>query len=178
MTTAAVSLPSSPVSLVPSPRGILWAGLACGGLDIVAAMSAAAANNGTPLRVLHSVASALLGPRAFQGGAATAALGLFMHLCVAFIAAAVFYALSRKLPAILKGAVPAGLAYGALVYATMYWAVIPLAALFRRLYLDNVAVRFPPFALQAFAIHLFFVGLPIALATRHFATRQPSNSIP
>lgn len=150
-------------------RPVFWAGLACGILDIAAAMLASAAQGGTPTGVLQSVASALLGRAAFQSGAA-AAMGLLMHFGIAFAAAAIFHALARRAPALLKAAaVPAGFAYGAVVYAVMYWGVIPLSALVRGTYLPDTVVRIPPFTLQALIIHLFFVGLPIALVIRHFS---------
>jgi glucan phosphoethanolaminetransferase (alkaline phosphatase superfamily) len=169
MTTATIPLPAPP-STPTAARTIFWAGLACGVLDILAAFTAAMLNHGTPVRVLHSVSSALLGRRAFDGGVTTAALGLFMHFGIAFVVAAVFYALSRKFPVLLKAwAIPAGLIYGAVVYCTMYWAVIPLAALFRSLYLPDVTVRLPPFSAQALIIHFLFVGLPVALIVRHFS---------
>jgi hypothetical protein len=47
---------------------------------------------------------------AFQGGLATAALGLGLHFFIAFTAAAVFYAASRKLPTLQRH----GLIWGAL----------------------------------------------------------------
>jgi hypothetical protein len=140
--------------------GIVWGGLAAGVLDITAAF----VRWGHPIGILKSIASGLLGPRAFQGGSGTAALGLGLHFLIAFSAAAVHYAASRKLAFLIQRAVLWGFLYGVAVYMFMSWIVVPLSA-------------FPkskaPFSLTTMALsvltHMFCVGLPIALAARHFS---------
>jgi hypothetical protein len=87
-------------------RAIFWGGVICGVLDISSAIIIALANGGSPVRMLQGIAGALLGPVTFQGGAATAALGLAMHFGVAFTATAVFYWLSRRFPVMVEWAVP------------------------------------------------------------------------
>src|SRR6266851_9229396 len=94
-------------------RAILSGGLICGVLDISSAVIISLANHGSPVRMLQGIAGALLGPVSFQGGFATAVLGLAMHFGVAFTAAAVFYRCSRRFPAMVAWAVPSGLVYGA-----------------------------------------------------------------
>ena len=47
-------------------------GLLAGVLDIVAAFVVYRFRGATPIRILHSIASGLLGPEAFEGGLATA----------------------------------------------------------------------------------------------------------
>src|SRR5262245_59579883 len=96
----------------PFPRrALVAAGLACGVLDISAAFTNAYLANGrAPLWVLRAVASAVLGrDLAFGGGAWVPALGMTMHFFVAFSWATAFTLLSRKFPALLRYAVPAGL---------------------------------------------------------------------
>jgi hypothetical protein len=109
--------------------------------------------------VLQGVASGLLGPSAFQGGAATALLGLVLHFVIAFVAAAMYYAVSRVFPMLVRRAVLCGLAYGVVVYLFMNDVVLPLS---------RVNFRTPPWYIVAVlvAIHMLFVGLPIALAVR------------
>src|SRR4030095_9717030 len=80
-----------------------------------------------PIRVLHSVASGLLGAAAFQGGGKTAVLGLALHFLIATTAAAVFYFASRRLLFLIERPVPFGLLYGAIVYAFMNFVVLPLS---------------------------------------------------
>ena len=63
---------------------IFWGGLIAGTLDICAAFLTAWLRAGvTPVRVLHFVASGLIGAAAFNGGARTAILGLALHFLIA-----------------------------------------------------------------------------------------------
>jgi hypothetical protein len=74
---------------------ILWAGLLCGTMDIIAAFVVYGAFGLQPLRILKGIAAGLLGPSAFQGGNGIAVLGLACHFTVAFLAAAAFVTVSR-----------------------------------------------------------------------------------
>ena len=149
-------------------RAILWGGVICGVLDITSAIIIALANGGSPVRMLQGIAGALLGPVTFQGGFATAALGLVMHFGVAFTATAVFYWLSRRFPAMVEWAVPSGLLYGVVWLLVMYRGVIPLTAALRTLYLSNVKRSLPAIWPLPLLVHMTCVGLPIALAVRRF----------
>jgi hypothetical protein len=149
-------------------RAILWGGLICGVLDITSAVIIALANGGSPVRMLQGIAGSLLGPITFQGGVATAALGLAMHFGVAFTATAVFYWLSRRFPAMVELAVPSGLVYGVVWLLVMYRGVIPLTAALRTLYLSNVKRSLPALWPLPLLVHMTCVGLPIALAVRRF----------
>jgi len=140
---------------------IFWGGLAAGVLDITVAFI----RWGNPPRILKGVASGLLGPQAFRGGWGTAALGTALHFLIAFSAATVYYAASRKLAFLTRRALLWGFLYGIAVYMFMSWVVVPLSA-------------FPkskaPFSLTSLVLslltHMFCVGLPIALAVRRYAT--------
>jgi hypothetical protein len=150
-------------------RAILWGGVICGVLDITSAIIISLANGGSPVRMLQGIAGALLGPVTFQGGVATAALGLAMHFGVAFTATAVFYWLSRRFPAMVEWAVPSGLVYGVVWLLVMYRGIIPLTAALRTLYLSNVVKRpVPALWPLPLLVHMTCVGLPIALAVRRF----------
>jgi len=141
-------------------RAILWAGLIAGTLDITAAsVVGTLLRGGNPVRVLQSVASGLLGRDAFQGGAAAAALGLVLHFVIAFGAATVYFAASRKLRFMVEHAVVCGLLYGVAVYAFMNSVVVPLSA-------APFQIPYKPLGL---IIHLFCIGLPIGLIVRKFS---------
>jgi hypothetical protein len=145
------------------PRGVLWGGLLAGVLDIGAAFATSALAGRGPVRVLHAVASGLLGAEAFRGGAPAAALGLGLHFVIALGAAAVYGAASRLFPALVRRAVPAGLLYGVAVYFFMNLVVLPLSAV-------PFKVAFTPAGLaQGLLIHMTCVGLPIALCARRYA---------
>ena len=139
---------------------ILLGGLIAGILDITAAFVNSALHHGRgPVGILQGIASAVLGPDSYNGGLATAGLGLALHFLIATVACAVFYAASRKIKFLVQRAIVSGLLYGIAVYVFMYHVVLPLA--FSR--------RFPyTFAqvLTAVIIHMLCVGLPISLTVR------------
>jgi hypothetical protein len=142
---------------------IFFAGLIAGTLDITAAFIVYGnLFHVGPIRILHNVASGLLGRNAYTGGLASAALGLLCHFIIAFGAAAVFYFLTRAFPFLLTQPALLGALYGIAVYFFMNRIVVPLS---------NVAKT--PFSLKmmiiGIIIHIFCVGLPIALVTRRFS---------
>ncbi|MBZ5490405.1 MAG: hypothetical protein LAO76_05685 [Acidobacteriia bacterium] len=95
---------------------IFWGGLACGVFDITQAFIAFGLQfHFRPSQVLQSVASGLLGPKSFQGGAKTAALGLFLHFLIAFIWAVIYFVASRQIAFLTERPVIAGLLYGEFV---------------------------------------------------------------
>ena len=146
-------------------RAIVTAWLACGFLDITSAIVIALASHGSPFRMLQGIAGAVLGPRTFELGAVTAALGLAMHFLVALTAALVFFGLSRRFPAMIDHAVVAGILFGIFWLFVMYRGVIPLLAALRPLYLANAPKRpLPALWPLPILVHMTCVGLPIALA--------------
>ena len=78
-------------------RAILVTGLIVGTMDIISAFIIALSRGSTVTRLLQFIASGLLGPPAFQGGAATAILGLALHFFIAFTLVAIFHAARRSL---------------------------------------------------------------------------------
>jgi uncharacterized membrane protein YagU involved in acid resistance len=141
---------------------VLWAGLACGVTDITAALVVYRFFGITPIRLLQGIASGLLGQRAFTGGLATALLGLGCHFVVAFSAAATYVGLTRLWPALIEHTVPAGVLYGVAVYFFMNRVVVPLSRVRRSLFSLKMMV-------VGIVIHIFCVGLPIALTVRRFS---------
>jgi hypothetical protein len=144
---------------------IASAGLIAGMLDITSAFVLAYPKGVGPIRVLQGVAAGLLGREsAIQGGLATAALGLAIHFFIAFVAASVFYLASRKIAWLTRQAVISGLLYGIAIYLVMYWIVMPLA----------YPVVHPSVSrdVTAVCVHMFLIGLPIALVVRYFSRKQ------
>ena len=145
-----------------SMLALLWAGFACGCLDITAALVVYGFFGLKPMRLLQGIASGLLGQKAFSGGLATALLGLLCHFVIAFGAAAVYLAASRGVSFLIEQAAVAGALYGVAVYFFMQLVVLPLSAAAKR-----------PFSLKmtliGVVIHIFCVGLPISLCVRRFS---------
>jgi len=144
---------------------VVLGGLAAGVLDILDAFIVTSLNGGTPIRVLHAIASGVVGRSAYQGGMTTAAVGLVLHFVISFGAATTYFLASRKLPVMLRHWVPAGLAFGLAVWVFMYYVVLPVT--FGR---PNTLPPLPQLINQL-GIHALGVGLPIAWFARRSARR-------
>ena len=107
-------------------------------------------------RLLQGIASGVLGARAFDGGVATAWLGLALHYLIALIWTLVFLVAFRTLGALRRHLVLTGVVYGIVVWLVMNLVVLPLS---------NVARGpFQPRAATIAAIILILcIGLPISL---------------
>lgn len=141
-------------------RAILWGGAAAGVLDLTGAVVTNAWRGLAPVRVLQSISSGLLGAKSYEGGFGTAALGVLLHFVIAFGAAAVFYAASRRLSFLWRRPLVAGPLYGAAVYFFMSFVVLPLSA-----FPHGVSLA-PDRLATGLVVHVLCVGLPIALAAR------------
>lgn len=150
-------------ALLTRPRAvpaILVGGTIVGVLDLAYAILVYSRHK--PILVPQTIATGVLGAKAYEGGAETAVLGVVLHFIIAFGAAAVYYAASRKMPALIDKAVVCGLIYGALVYLFMHWVVLPLSAV-------PHGTSHLVYQICEFVEHWFCVGLPIALSVRHFS---------
>lgn len=122
----------------------------------------------TPARVFQGIASALMGRAARDAGAASVALGLALHICVATGWATVYYVLLRAWPRFRalaggRSALALGVAFGAVVWLVMNLVVVRLTlarptAVFSWLFLVNLAG------------HMVVVGPPIAMLMKREAT--------
>ena len=153
-----------PLAKPKTYRAIFWGGLIAGALDITAAFVNSGLRGRSPTWVLQSVAGGWLGVDTFKGGLKTALLGLVTHFFNATVIAAVYYAASERLPLLKRQAVICGLLYGAAVYLFMYMVVLPLSAYHFKFFNQPISA-----ILTGALIHLFCVGLPIALVVRRMA---------
>ena len=146
----------------PTALPIVWAGLIAGTLDITAALVVYGYFGAKPIPLLQGIAGGLLGPRTFEGGLATALLGLLCHFFIAFSVAAIYFVMSRGWCFLNQHAVVSGVLYGIAVYFFMNRIVVPLSAATKR-----------PFDFKGMVIgvviHIFCIGLPIALTVRRFS---------
>jgi hypothetical protein len=147
---------------------IFWGGLLCGSFDITQAFIAWGFMGIQPARILRHIASGLLGPTAYRGGAGTAALGLLLHFVIAFGAATVFYIASRSISLMTEHAVISGLLYGECVFLFMNFVVVPLSPAPKGHFTLATLITGP-------IGHTVLVGLPIALSVRRFAPGKLSG---
>jgi hypothetical protein len=143
-------------------QAILWGGSACAILDGVAATTQFGLIGIKPLRVWQGVASGLSGERAFRQGWASGGLGLLLHFVIAFVVATVFVEACLLVPFLARAYWIAGPLYGVAVFLVMNLVVVPLSARPKRPASSQIIT-------VQLIVHVFFVGLPIALATNRFA---------
>jgi hypothetical protein len=138
---------------------ILIGGLAAGLLDHLSAVHTYGWG------VSRGVASGLLGKSAFQGGAGTWALGLFLQFFIAAVAAAIYCLSSLRLRFLRDNWFVCGLFYGIAVYLVMNLIVLPLSAF---------PLPVGPFKvsalIQGLLVHMFLIGLPISFSLRRFSS--------
>jgi hypothetical protein len=143
-------------------KAILAGGLIAGTMDITAACVSGWLRGGrSPIWIFQSVAGGLYGAETFNGGYQTAAIGLALHFFIATTAAAVYYLASRKLKFMVSQAILSGVLYGVAVWLFMNFVVLPLASLKITHSVTSVVT--------GTLIHIFCVGLPIALLVRRFS---------
>jgi hypothetical protein len=147
---------------------LVGGGLVAGTLDITYAIVFSYLRSGVPpARVLRYVASGALGKDALQGGAGTAAAGLFFHYLIAFLFTAFFFAVAARVPRLVERPVLTGAVYGIGIYVVMNYVVVPLS---------RIGPRPTPPAIvwtTGVLVHMFLIGVPIALAARR---AFPSNA--
>jgi hypothetical protein len=119
------------------------------------------------MKLYQAIASGLLGKESFGGGLSTAALGVSLHFAMMLAYAGFFVFLYQRLQAVRAHPFLLGALYGLVVCAWMYFVVLPQSS-----------VPFHPpvtefrFVLQEAAMHIVFVGLPIAAVTRATQLRK------
>lgn len=149
--TPGSSWKNGPLRAIAVGGGIAWL------LDLAQAVTLFGPN--VPLLV----AAALAGTRAFHGGIGIYILGLALHLLIFVCIAAIYYVASRRLSFLKEHWLVCGLFYGMATDLVMRLIVLPLSALHAR----------GPFTLhdeiQALAIHMIVVGLPVSYSVRQFA---------
>jgi hypothetical protein len=153
------SMSNSPAVTSPKSRpfpAIVVGGLIVGVLDLTYAILVYSPHH--PILVPQAIACGVLGAKSFEGGAASAALGVVLHFTIALGAATVYFFASRWLKFLVERAVLCGLIYGGLVFFFMHLVVLPLSA-----------AHPGPMRPLEFVWHWFGVGLPIALSVRHYS---------
>jgi hypothetical protein len=142
-------------------RAILLGGLIAGVLDLIFAFIWYGPRGVSPMRIMQSIASGLLGMGAYDGGVATAALGVALHFLILIVAAAIYYSASRRLELLREQPVIAGLLFGIAIWIVMNLVVVPLSAF------PHEVTRTFASSLPHIVAHMVLVGLPIGLAARY-----------
>jgi uncharacterized membrane protein YagU involved in acid resistance len=113
--------------------------------------------------VWQYIASGILGNAAFEGGIATALLGVLLHLIISFVIAGVFSLGADRVPLLRRHPIAGSLLYGFGVFVVMNMIVTPLSA----------APPLPappiPWLIEAIIEHILLVGLPLGILVRRSA---------
>ena len=93
-------------------------------------------------------------------------MGLGFHFVIALTAATVYVVASRVLPFLIAQPVISGIAYGVCVYAVMYCVVLRVSAIRATTWPWSLPKSV---VIGGLLIHMFGIGLPIALVNRHYS---------
>ena len=147
---------------------VLCAGFVAGSIDIGAA---ALINGLSPVTILHSIASGLLGKASFSDGAPAALLGLGLQWGMSIIIAAVFVTAANKFHALARRWVSSGIGYGVVIFLVMNYVLVPLSAApwnpWKRHFSTDKLIE------NLVAMILF--GLIVAFCARYFAFRSMAD---
>lgn len=112
------------------------------------------------MAVVQYITSGILGNAAFEGGIASALLGLLIHFFISFVIAGVFILSAERIPLLRRYAIAGALLYGIGVFVVMNMLVIPLSA--------APAIPTPtlPWLIEIVVDHMLVVGLPLGILVR------------
>ena len=160
--------------IVPANRNSLLRSIALGGLFIFISqlviqswLVASVIQQNPFISVLQYMASGATGVSAFEGGTGTALLGVFFHLIVSFVVAAVFVLSANQVPFLRRNVIAGSLLYGIGVYIVMSFIVLPLSAA------PPLPAPTVPYIIEAILEHALVVGLPLGLLVQRSASPNP-----
>ncbi|HEX5024647.1 MAG TPA: hypothetical protein VFV68_05215 [Agriterribacter sp.] len=141
-------------------KTILLSGVMAAALDILLAILwyDVVQHKTSALPILQSIASAVYGKAAYEGGIKMALYGLGFHFFIAFCFATAYYFICPCIGLLRKHTIVSGIIYGIFIWMIMNLVVLPIAF-----------HRSPGFtwrgALPGIMIIILAVGLPIAMIT-------------
>jgi len=100
---------------------------------------------------------------AFEGGIATALLGVFFHLIISFVIAGVFILIASRIPLLRRYAIVGSLLYGFGVFIVMNMVVTPLSAT------PPLPAPTTPWLIEGILEHILLVGLPLGILVQRHA---------
>jgi hypothetical protein len=145
---------------------LLLGGYTVATLDMLSAMAYWAPHGVPAHRLLQSIAAWFLGPAAFSGGVATSVLGALVYGHLMWGVVALYHAIARRHPVLLRRPILCGSIYGAIAYFGIFAG---LAALLRGKPTD---LGEPAWILTCLVVFMTLVGIPCALFSRAAAARH------
>jgi hypothetical protein len=115
------------------------------------------------------IASGALGMAAFEGGIATALLGVIFHLIISFVIASVFILGAERIPLLRRNLIVGSLLYGFGVFIVMHMMVTPLSAT------PPLPAPTTPWLIEAIIEHTLLVGLALGIIIQRNANNRASQ---
>ena len=137
-------------------RYTIYGGIIGATFDLIFAFIYYGSMGATPLRILQSVASGILGASARDGGIPSAILGGMSHYLIAIAAAFVFLLAAKRFSWLIKHPFFSGCVFGMGMHLVMNFVVLPLSA-----YPRHVSFTTSSFLITIVG-HMILVGQPIA----------------
>lgn len=139
---------------------LLRAGLLTALVDgLFSSLLSAGVYGSTVMRLWQGVAATAFGPDAFGGGMKLAAVGILMHICVAFTWSAIFLIAYEQMPWLRRLTnSPMGIAKVSVVYGPLIWVVMSMGVI------ATLTGRAPAITMRwwiQFLGHAFFVAMPM-----------------
>jgi len=115
------------------------------------------------MAVLQYITSGILGNAAFEGGIATALIGVHINFFISLVIAGVFILSAERIPLLRRHAIAGALLYGIGVFIVMNMLVIPLSAA------PVIPPPTLPWLIEIVVDHMLVVGLPLGILVRRNA---------
>jgi len=145
---------------------LLLGGYTVAALDVLCAIAYWAPQGVGAGRILQTFAAWFLGPAAYSGGVATATLGALVYGHLMWGVVALYHAIARRHPVLLRRPILCGAAYGAVAYFAIFAG---LASLFTG---KPASLGEPAWILTCIVVYMTLVGIPCALFSRAAGTRR------
>jgi hypothetical protein len=149
---------------------VLRIGLIAGTLDISENIIFNSFRHITATQIFQYIASGLTGPWAFHAGAKSVALGIAIHYTIALTWTAIYFGAAQQWRLLVRRSVVCGLAFGALVYVVMNFAVLPMTRVPHSAAAATLASR-----VNGVLALLICIGLTVAVLTAREARRAQAE---
>jgi hypothetical protein len=120
--------------------------------------------------VWQYIASGALGSAAFEGGIATAFLGIGFHWLISFVIAGIYILSTDRIPLLRRYAIAGALLYGFGAFIVMNLIVVPLSAA------PPLPAPTTPWLIEAVVEHILAIGLPLGMLVRRNANTNQAIS--
>ena len=151
-------------------KTILWSGLIAGILDAIAGVIVYYIFfKFNPFQVLQFISTGIHGPEAMNGGMPMILAGTIYHFIIAYACAIIYFFFYPRVIFLRKNIAVMGLLYGLVIWLVMNLLVLPLSNIPKSPFDINLAV-------VGILWHMVLVGLPIALITAKYFSKEESQN--